>query len=97
MLQSEFENLTGYCPTCEEYAVIEKNYSAFPGGKHEFCRLWAKVHCDEIAHQQRLFEVASKIGAVQTQIETEIWRLERRIEQLKHYDKQLENKIDNLK
>lgn len=45
MLIEEFKTRTGYTPTPEEYAEIEKAYYTFDGGKDEFCRLWLVNQC----------------------------------------------------
>ncbi len=42
MLLSEFIDRTGYQPTAEEYAEIEKEYYHFKGDKDAYCRAWCK-------------------------------------------------------
>ena len=41
MMIEEFTARTGYKPTPDEYAKIERDYSAFDGDKQEFCDAWA--------------------------------------------------------
>lgn len=41
MMIEEFAKLTGYTPTFEEYAQIERDYYDFDGDKQEFCAVWS--------------------------------------------------------
>lgn len=40
MMLEEFEKRTGYFPTMEEYAAIEKAYMEFSGDKDAFCKAY---------------------------------------------------------
>lgn len=40
MLREEFEQMTGFRPTPEEYEKIEIAYYDFAGDKEAFCREW---------------------------------------------------------
>ncbi|MCI8718678.1 MAG: hypothetical protein HFH64_11085 [Lachnospiraceae bacterium] len=42
MMLEEFEKRTGYFPTMEEYAAIEKAYMEFSGDKDAFCKAYKK-------------------------------------------------------
>ena len=42
MMLEEFEKRTGYFPTVEEYAAIEKAYMEFGGDKDAFCKAYKK-------------------------------------------------------
>ena len=42
MMLEEFEKRTGYFPTMEEYAAIEKAYMEFNGDKDAFCKAYKK-------------------------------------------------------
>lgn len=42
MMLEEFEKRTGYFPTMEEYAAIEKAYTEFNGDKDAFCKAYKK-------------------------------------------------------
>ena len=42
MMLEEFEKKTGYFPTMEEYAAIEKVYMEFDGDKDTFCKAYKK-------------------------------------------------------
>ena len=44
MLVSEFIDRTGYQPTAEEYAEIERAYYDFWGDKDAFCKAWCREH-----------------------------------------------------
>ena len=44
MLLGEFIDRTGYQPTADEYAAIEKEYYHFKGDKDQFCRAWCKAN-----------------------------------------------------
>ena len=44
MLVSEFIDRTGYQPTAEEYAEIERAYMRFSGDKDAFCKAWSKAN-----------------------------------------------------
>lgn len=70
MLVSEFIDRTGYQPTAEEYAAIEKSYYHFKGDKDAFCKEWSKANPDKagtlwaaIKEQQRLGKVFDKVTA----------------------------------
>lgn len=69
MLVSEFIDRTGYQPTAEEYAEIEKEYYHFKGDKDQFCRAWSKENPSKagtlwatIKEQQRLGKVFDKVA-----------------------------------
>ena len=69
MLISEFIDRTGYQPTAEEYAEIEKEYYHFKGDKDQFCRAWSKANPSKagtlwaaIKEQQRLSKVFDKVA-----------------------------------
>lgn len=44
MLLEEFKTRTGYTPSLEEYAEIERQYYDFAGNKDEFCAYWKNHH-----------------------------------------------------
>ena len=48
MMIEEFATRTGYKPTFEEYAKIERQYYDFDGDKDEFCQYW---QCHNIARR----------------------------------------------
>lgn len=52
MLQSEFERLSGYQPTIEEYREIESLYYEFDGDKRAFCKTWKKLFGFKVKTQQ---------------------------------------------
>ena len=52
MMIQEFNALTGYEPTAEEYDVIEADYMDFDGDKKTFCRLWKKLYANKVSRQQ---------------------------------------------
>lgn len=69
MLMSEFIDRTGYQPTAEEYAEIERAYMRFSGDKDAFCRAWSKANPHKagtlwaaIKEQQRLSKVFDKVA-----------------------------------
>ena len=69
MLVSEFIDRTGYQPTAEEYAQIEREYYHFKGDKDAYCRAWAKANPTKagtlwaaIKEQQRLGKVFDKVS-----------------------------------
>lgn len=53
MLVSEFIERTGYQPTAEEYAEIEREYMHSSSDKDEFCRLWRKANPEKAGQIQR--------------------------------------------
>lgn len=69
MLLGEFIDRTGYQPTAEEYAAIEKEYYHFKGDKDQFCRAWCKANTTKagtlwaaIKEQERLSKVFDKVA-----------------------------------
>lgn len=69
MLVSEFIDRTGYQPTAEEYAEIEKAYYVFAGDKDAFCRAWCRANphkagtlWEAIKEQQRLSKVFDRVA-----------------------------------
>ena len=69
MLVSEFIDRTGYQPTAEEYAEIERAYMRFSGDKDAFCKAWSKANPHKagtlwaaIKEQQRLGKVFDKVA-----------------------------------
>lgn len=69
MLLSEFIDRTGYQPTAEEYAEIERAYNVYDGDKDNFCRAWCKANPHKagtlwaaIKEQQRLSKVFDKVA-----------------------------------
>lgn len=69
MLVSEFIDRTGYQPTAEEYAEIERAYYEYDGDKDKFCRAWSKANPHKagklwaaIKEQQRLGKVFDKVS-----------------------------------
>ena len=69
MLVSEFIDRTGYQPTAEEYAEIERAYNIFDGDKDKFCRAWCKANPHkagelwaDIKEQERLGKVFDKVA-----------------------------------
>lgn len=53
MLISEFVERTGYQPTAEEYAEIEKEYMHSSNEKDDFCRLWKRANPEKVGQIQR--------------------------------------------
>lgn len=69
MLLSEFIDRTGYQPTAEEYAEIERAYYDFKGDKDAYCRAWCKANPHKagrlwaaVKEQQRLCKVFDKVA-----------------------------------
>lgn len=52
MMIQEFNALTGYEPTAEEYDVIEADYMDFDGDKKTFCRLWKRLYANKVRRQR---------------------------------------------
>lgn len=69
MLVNEFIDRTGYQPTAEEYAEIERAYNVYDGDKDKFCRAWCKANPHKagklwtaIKEQERLCKVFDKVA-----------------------------------
>lgn len=69
MLISEFIDRTGYQPTAEEYAAIEKEYYHFKGDKDAYCRAWCKANPTKagtlwaaIKEQERLGKIFDNVA-----------------------------------
>lgn len=54
MLVSEFIDRTGYQPSAEEYAEIERAYMRFAGNKDEFCKEWCNQNPDKASELDRI-------------------------------------------
>lgn len=76
MLVSEFVDRTGYQPTAEEYAEIEKSYMRFAGDKDEFCALWCRKNPDKAGQLDR---IRKKQEYVSSQEEKTIARVQKYI------------------
>lgn len=70
MLLSEFIDRTGYQPTAEEYAAIEREYYHFNGDKDAYCKAWCKANPTKagtlwaaIKEQQRIGKVFDRLVA----------------------------------
>lgn len=89
MLRQEFEQHTHFFPSAEEYAEIEKAYTAFGGDKDAFCKAYLK-NTDGLAEGiQRRIDMGRFIA--QEKAEKEKRDLEARIQQLeKALDRELE-------
>ena len=64
MLLSEFIDRTGYQPTAEEYAEIEKAYYVFKGDKTAFCRAWCKANPHKAGTYWAAIKEQVRIGKV---------------------------------
>ena len=70
MLKEEFIARTGFIPTDEEYAAIERNYYDFDGNKDAFCMKFDA----EAAHArrvQRLKALEAEVATLKEQLEKE--------------------------
>lgn len=76
MLVSEFIDRTGYQPTADEYAEIERAYYNFDGNKDEFCELWCKKNAELAGQIDRLRKKREYVNA---QEEKTIERVQRYI------------------
>ena len=66
VLLEEFEALTGFYPSSDLYAEIEKQYSDFDGDKQAFCRAFKKnknfmASAAQTAANRRKWELASEL------------------------------------
>ncbi|MDE7297335.1 MAG: hypothetical protein K2N94_00725 [Lachnospiraceae bacterium] len=92
MTVEEFEQRTGYYPSCKEYAAIEQAYADFPGDKDAFCEAY-RANKDGIAGQIRssadqsyfkeigeyVHEIRSRDAAIGT-LKQQVERLTRQLE-----------------
>ncbi len=70
MLKEEFIARTGFIPTDEEYAAIERDYYSFDGNKDAFCMEFDV----ETAHARRVRQLEalkSKVAALEERLEKE--------------------------
>lgn len=104
MLREEFAILTGYMPSVERYAEIERNYMAFDGDKQKFCKMWATVNASTVAEYKTLKEQTDKmadkmleLGVALDKIEKELEVLKKKRQQLIYLSRGLKVKLDEQK
>ena len=79
MLKEEFIARTGFIPTDEEYAAIERDYYSFDGNKDAFCMEFDA----EAAHArrvQRLKALETEVVALKKQMEQSVASLKKQLE-----------------
>ena len=78
MLVSEFIDRTGYQPTADEYAEIERAYMRFSGDKDAFCSEWCKKNADLAGQLDRLRKkreyVSSQEDKTIARVQRHIWK-----------------------
>lgn len=70
MLKEEFIARTGFIPTDEEYAAIERNYYDFDGNKVAFCMEF-DVEAAHARRVQKLEALKSKVTSLKERLEKE--------------------------
>lgn len=85
MMLEEFEKKTGYFPTMEEYAAIEKAYMEFKGDKDAFCKAYKKNDggiAERIQREVNMKNINAQHEAekVQKAMESRIAELEKALE-----------------
>lgn len=86
MLLEEFEKRTGYFPTMEEYAAIEKAYTEFGGDKDAFCKAYKKNEdgiAEKIQREVNMQHIKAQREAEKAQkaMEERIAKLEKELDQ----------------
>lgn len=88
MLYEEFVRLTGYAPSYDEYAEIERNYMVFDGDKKEFCKAWTAVNAATVEEYKATREKILKMERKKFEVDSEIKNLESKIARLQErFDK----------
>lgn len=64
MLQHEFESRVGITVSANEYAAIEQVYMNSDVEKDEFCKLWARMNRQRIAHIKAEHKTAAQFKAL---------------------------------
>ena len=96
MLLEEFIALTGYRPTCEEYAEIERNYMAFDGDKQMFCKAWVMVNSATVAKNRADYEALGKMLDKELELREEISYMDSVINQVHSHLESLKKKREKL-
>ena len=101
VLLEEFEALTGFYPSSDLYAEIEKQYSNFDGDKQAFCRAFKKnknfmASAAQTAANRRKWELTSELEGERLKHHSDNELLEMEIKRLKDKialrDRQIESR-----
>ena len=102
MMLKEFERLTGFYPSSDLYAMIERAYSNFNGSKEEFCAAY-KANKDGLAEkiqQDAECYMASKMhcsSVINEKTQDELAAAYKKIKGLETENKRLKDEIDKLR